>query len=461
MVNFPIGFISVLLAISFLVLGICAPFPFMESEAQLAVGIAVCALILWTTQPIPIEFTSLVLLLTIPWSGLLSFKQTFQPFANPTVWLVFSGMVLSHALTTSGLARNLAKLALNFIGGSRLRLLFSLHAIGLIAAIFIPSGVVRVLLLMPFGIAVIERYRGKSNPVFDATILIALVSSTYYGGCGILTGGVPNLVVAGQLEETTGRMLFWGEWFVWMFPVIGLLRTGLVLGVIWILFARHVSTTSWSLEIDPGPIHLDSYQRRVLAILLAGMAMWSTDAIHNIPPVYVGILLIVACVIPAWGPLRFEQIREINFPFFFYLVALFAIGNILQESGFTDLALKTLLSNIEIETYSVFLQHLTLTAIVIPLNFLMDIAAVGAVATPTMIELGQHHGLDPISVTMSVAMATTLVFLPYQSAPFMVALGFQRFTLGQLISCMMLISVLAALLLCPLNIVYWYWIGLI
>ena len=169
---------------------------------------------------------------------------------------------------------------------------------------------------MPFGIAVIERYRGKSNPVFDATILIALVSSTYYGGCGILTGGVPNLVVAGQLEETTGRMLFWGEWFVWMFPVIGLLRTGLVLGVIWILFARHVSTTSWSLEIDPGPIHLDSYQRRVLAILLAGMAMWSTDAIHNIPPVYVGILLIIACVIPAWGPLRFEQIREINFPFF-------------------------------------------------------------------------------------------------------------------------------------------------
>ena len=91
----------------------------------------------------------------------------------------------------------------------------------------------------------------------------------------------------------------------------------------------------------------------------------------------------------------------------------------------------------------------------------MDIAAVGAVVTPTMIELGQHHGLDPISVTMSVAMATTLVFLPYQSAPFMVALGFQRFTLGQLISCMMLISVLAALLLCPLNIVYWYWIGLI
>ena len=98
---------------------------------------------------------------------------------------------------------------------------------------------------------------------------------------------------------------------------------------------------------------------------------------------------------------------------------------------------------------------------VLPLDFLMDIAAVAAVVTPTMLELGSLHGLSPVAAAMSVAMATTLVFLPYQSAPFMVALEFGRFTMGQLVSCMMAISILSVLVLCPLNVLYWYVTGLI
>ena len=171
---------------------------------------------------------------------MLSFKETFQPFANPTVWLVFAGLVLSLALCSSGLDRALAARAGQVLGGSRLRMLLSLHAMGLAAALLIPSGVVRVLLLVPFGVALLERGRDKGNPLLEATVLLSLVCSTYYGGCGILTGAVPNLVVAGRLEEVTGRVLFWGEWLQWMFPVIGVLRTSLCLGVVWMLFARRL-----------------------------------------------------------------------------------------------------------------------------------------------------------------------------------------------------------------------------
>ncbi|MCY3759894.1 MAG: anion permease, partial [Gemmatimonadetes bacterium] len=94
--------VSSIIALVLLGIGLAAPFDLLSPAAQRALGVTVCAVILWTARPIPIELTSLLLLLLIPLAGLLSFKETFQPFANPTVWLVFAGLVLSLALCSSG-----------------------------------------------------------------------------------------------------------------------------------------------------------------------------------------------------------------------------------------------------------------------------------------------------------------------------------------------------------------------
>ena len=57
--------------------------------------------------------------------------------------------------------------------------------------------------------------------------------------------------------------------------------------------------------------------------------------------------------------------------------------------------------------------------------------------------------------------ATALVFLPYQAAPFMVALTYNQFTMRQLCLVMVVISILSLILLYPLNVLYWRWVGLI
>ena len=448
-------------ATALLLAGFAAPIDFLEPAAQRALGMTLFALIMWMAQPVAIELSSLVVLILIPATGMLSFETTFLPFANATVWLVFAGMVLSHALSSSGLDNVLAVRLLKLLGGGRLRPLVAMHALGLAAAVLVPSGVVRVLLLLPIGIALIDRCRDKGNPLLNATLLLSLLCSTYYGGCGILTGGVPNLVVAAQLEQVTGRVVFWGEWLTWMFPVVGVGRTALSLFVMWSLFGRRLQEADWRVDERLEKTELLPQQRRVLGILLLGVALWATDTWHHMPPVYIGLGLAVLCVLPSWGTLRFEQVREVNFPFFFYLVALFGIGSVLQESGFSSHAMAGLLSHLDMQGYSAPMQHLAIAAVVLPLNFLMDIAAVGAVVTPTMITYGEANGLSALSSAMSVAMATTTVFLPYQSAPFMVALGFRRFSMAQLVTCMMLISVLSVLLLWPLNVLYWSWTGLI
>ena len=233
--------VSALAGGGLLVAGLSAPLPGIEPLTQRAVGLALFAAVMWTVQPVPIEYSSLIILVLLPAMDLLSFQESFTPFARQTIWLVFAGMTLSMAITRSGLGERLALLVLRHTGTSTLRIIATLNLLGLLLAFLVPSGVVRILFLMPIGLAVADRLReaGEDSGMADVVVTLSLLCSTYYGGCGVLTGSVPNLVVAGQLEAA-GRLVYWGEWLQWMFPVIGLARTCLCFAVIWLLFGRRM-----------------------------------------------------------------------------------------------------------------------------------------------------------------------------------------------------------------------------
>ncbi len=450
-------------AVIILLIGWWAPLSSLTAVQQRALGIALFALISWSAQPIPIEISSLAVLLLLPASGLLDFAATFAPFAQPTIWLVFSGMVLSLLLSATGLGDQLAQRIQPMIaGGGQWRVLIGLHVLALASSFLVPSGVVRVLLLMPIGISLTQAVApsgGEATRRWGAAITLSLVCGTYFGGCGVLTGSVPNLVVIGQLEAVTGRVVFWGEWLRWMFPVIGAARTVLCLGIVWAVAGRHLPAPAISIPQKSPP--LEPAQRRALFLLLSGVCLWATDPIHEMPPVYVGLFLVLMSILPGWGPLNLTRLREINFPLYFYIAALFGMGAALDLSGVNGRVIDTVLQWLPNAGNHWFTACLAITAAALPLDFLMDIAAVGAVVTPSLIEVGQGYGLTPIASAMSVAMATSLVFLPYQAAPFMVALTYRRVALRQMVLTMFILSTLSLLILCPLNVLYWKITGLI
>ena len=61
----------------------------------------------------------------------------------------------------------------------------------------------------------------------------------------------------------------------------------------------------------------------------------------------------------------------------------------------------------------------------------------------------------------SVAIAASMVCVPYQAAPFVLAYSFRYVRMGQFIWLMTLISLIALVLLLPLNLLYWRLVGLV
>ena len=97
----------------------------------------------------------------------------------------------------------------------------------------------------------------------------------------------------------------------------------------------------------------------------------------------------------------------------------------------------------------------------LPFNFMGDTAAIAAIFTPILLDIGVNLGVAPLPVALTVAVAASAICIPYQAAPFVMAYSFRYVGMGQFIRLMTLIAIATVLLLLPLNLLYWRLIGFV
>lgn len=447
-----------------LILGLIIPLiaflvPTLTFNAQLALAIVVFAVIYWTFEPVPIPYTAIIVLLLFSLFNVIPFETTFRAFSGKAVWLVFSGMALSLGITETTLGARLAHLVLDRIN-TYPKLLLGIHILGLGLALLIPSAVVRVLILMPMVLSLIKSLGEKPNSKVSAALVLSMVCSTYYGGVGILTASVPNLVVFGALE-TFGETLYWSQWLYYMFPVIGLIRVACLYGLISIIFRpSQMPNLSFSADKSDLPTHLSKDEKKVLTTILVGIILWATDVLHGIHPVYVGLFIVLLIYLPQWGPLPFDTLKKVNFPLLIYIAAVFALGDSLEHNGI-NAHLSHFFTPLLQTSDSPYATLAIITWLAVPFDFLMDTAAVGGMLAPLILDLSDSLNLSPIATALSLAIGTGVVFLPYQGAPFVVAYSFRQAKMSQFILILTLISLITLFFLLPLNLLYWHLIGFV
>jgi Na+/H+ antiporter NhaD/arsenite permease-like protein len=340
-------------------------------------------------------------------------------------------------------------------------------------ALLIPSAVVRVVILMPVLVSLLKAMGERPGSPVSAAVVLSLVCSTYYGGTGVLTGTVPNVMVLGALE-TRKIPVYWGQWAFLMFPVLGVLRVGCGYFIIRWLFRMRPHPPLLQKEDACSPLPLPrgegggqgvgevtSPERKVLGILLLGILLWATDALHGVHPVYVGLLLVVLCYLPGWGPIAPDRLRTLNFPLLIYIAALFTLGRALEITGVTSRMAGFMTGIVDLSGSGALTKLGAIPWMVAPFDFLMDTAAVAGMLTPVLLDFGASLGLGPVPTALSVALGTGLVFIPYQSAPFVVAYSYRQVRMSQFILAMTLISLLTLLLLLPLHLLFWRLIGFV
>lgn len=99
--------------IACLVVWFMPPFWGLEAAGQHFVAILALCIVWWFTNPIPPQFTAL-LLMALPWIlGVTSASNSFGGFTSSTTWFIFGALLLGKMVSDAGLILLILALMIN------------------------------------------------------------------------------------------------------------------------------------------------------------------------------------------------------------------------------------------------------------------------------------------------------------------------------------------------------------
>ena len=176
--------------------------PVLSADVVVVYALVGLALLLFVTEPIPIDLTAIVILVALvvlePWTA-IGAAEAIGGFANPATVTVLAMFVLSEGIRRTGAIRLLADRVVPMTGGDERRQLAAVVGLsGGFAGVINNTPVVAV--LMPFVTDMAERTGTNASQ-----LLIPLSYGAMLGGMLTLIGTAPNILASDISDRLIGQ----------------------------------------------------------------------------------------------------------------------------------------------------------------------------------------------------------------------------------------------------------------
>ncbi len=436
----------------------------LSPQGKRGLALVVLAILFWTLEPIPLAWTSVLVLTLVPLLGVGGPITPLSGFTTGAFWLVFASLLLGEAVLQTGLGKRLALVTLNVLGARYESALGGLFAAGLVLGFLVPSGVARVSLVLPIAMAIGQALNMERTSPGMIGLTMGATFGAVFPPYAIMTSNLPNLVLMGTAEMSAGLRISYGDWLLLLGPTVGVLKLLACFFLIRLLYrpvSLALSTESLDAERNAlGP--LSCAERRMLWIGGAVVLLWATDRLHGIRPSLVGMGGALALFLPGIAVLDVKSFRQsVNAPLLLYLIGILSIGAFSQEAGLSEWLGAMVLDLLPGGGTGLPLKIIFIALLSTALSLLLTNPVLPAVLTPILAGYAVRTGLPLLPVLIVQAIGTGTPLLPYQIPPIVLALGFKTFSHAQVTKAMLLLAVLTALLVLPATILYWSLLGLL
>jgi di/tricarboxylate transporter len=164
-------------------------------DAAIVLGVVLLALVLFWTEWVPIEVTSILVVFLLAASGVLEPEEAFSGFANDTVIFIFALLAMTQGLVATGLVGALAE-RLTGVGrlGKRGFLLVVMAVVAGFSAFV--SNTVTTAAFLPVVLSAAARARVPAREV-----LLPMAFASMLGGTILLFGTSTNLVMSEVMDR--------------------------------------------------------------------------------------------------------------------------------------------------------------------------------------------------------------------------------------------------------------------
>lgn len=419
--------------------------------------ILLAAIGLWLGGFLPDHVTALGFFAVLLLFKLVPPEVALSGFTSSALWLVLAGLVLGLAMEETGLAKRLATLGRGLEGLSYPRLVAAVCALGLAAIFFMPSATGRILMLLAIvaPLAVHLGYHPGSRG--HTGLMLATAFGTFMPAFSVLPSNVPNMVLAGTLEQLTGHSLTFVDFFVLHFPVLGLGRALAVWALVCLLFNDKPGAIEGVGVAAPGP--MTTGEKRLTAILVVAVSLWVTDSWHHISPAWVALAGAVLCLTPGLGMLGRDSFKKINAAMLFHIAAVIGLGSVANKLGLGPWMAETILGWMPLSGQGDVHDWAVLVIMPMLLGVLTTAPGVPAVLIPMSDVLAARSGFSVLGVAMMQVPGLSTILLPHQVPPLMAAIPVSGVAYHEFVRMCLLLVAVALLVLLPLDALWWMALG--
>ena len=437
----------------------------VSHDARLTAAIAGLMAVWWMTEALPIPATALVPLIAFP---LLSQGTEEDPvtvdvvgasYGNNIIFLFMGGFLIALAMQRWNLHRRIALLVLSAMGERTGALLAGF----MIATGFISmwvSNTATAVMMLPIGLSVLELVSeamerngvikkgsgaaGALKTKFGTALMLSIAYAASIGSLGTLIGTPPNALLAAYLSQEHDIHIGFGEWMAVGFPL-----SVVMLAFTWWLLARvmfkpEVKTIPGGRELIRAEVAklgpTSTGEKLVLAIFLLAAVSWiAVPLIFEEPPISdAGIALtagILLFFIPAGAQrgvrlLDWESAVKLPWGVLLLFGGGLALSAQFSSSGLTDWIGEV---SVAIGGLPVVLMVVILAAAILFLTEITSNTATAATFLPIAGGIAIGIGVDPMLLTIPVALAATCAFmLPVATPPNAVVYGTGYVTIPQM-----------------------------
>lgn len=454
--------------------------------AKLTAAVAVLMAAWWMTEALPIAATSLVPLVAFPVLGSdVEMETVGASYGDPIIFLFLGGFLIALAMQRWNLHRRIALVTLSIMGDKPGPMIAGF----MIATGFISmwvSNTATAVMMLPIGMSVLmivskvmgtalngaagaadqdgaagDRGEGtagnqsdggddtgigavvKSN--FGTALMLGIAYSASIGSLGTIIGTPPNLFLVGYLKDNHDISIGFGQWMV-----VGVPLSVVMMAIAWFLLVKVLFKPE--IERIPGgralirdelaklgPMSVG--EKLVLAMFVLAAASWiSLPLIFDEPPIsdegiamVIGLLLFL---IPGGANrgvrlLDWETAEKLPWGVLLLFGGGLALSAQFSSSGLTEW-IGTTTSGLGV--LPTVLIVAIFAAIILFLTELTSNTATAATFVPVVGGVAMGLDLDPLLLTIPVALAATCAFmLPVATPPNAVAFGSGYVTVAQMV----------------------------
>jgi len=421
-------------------------------------ALALVTISFWATGVIPEHITSLLFFLLAMIFSISTPDIIFAGFASAAVWLIFGGLVIGVAISSTGLGRRVADWTATRLHGSYLRIISGLVTAGVLFSFLMPSAMGRVVLLTPIALSIATHFGFKEGSNGRTGILLAVILGTFIPAFGILPANVPNMVLIGMADTLYQLPLLYGPYLLLHFPVLTVVKATLIVGLIlWFYPDQPVEITEQKTRTHDQMSRSESILASSLIIMLI---LWMTDFIHHISPAWIALAGAVFLLFPGIDIVSKKQFNQkINWASIFFIAGILGLGGMINHSGLGHTLANKIIALLPLGEHQDYINYASISFASAMTGIATTLPGVPAVFTPLSETISQTTGLPIKTVLMMQVIGFSTTIFPYQAPPIVIGLQLSGEKFSSAAKLCFVLAVITALFLLPLNYFWWKLLG--